>query len=67
MEAKKRPEWKLWSERPDVVIGKEEEEKDPRQAQNDNAGNGNQKLGVEKNSDVTVECGRGGDYKINLQ
>lgn len=68
MEAKKRPGWKLWSERPDVVIGKEEEEEeDPGQARNDNAGKGNQKLDVEENPDVTTEYNHKNDVEINLQ
>lgn len=45
MEAKKRPGWKLWSERLDVAIGSKEEKKmDAEQVQN---GKGNQKPDAE--------------------
>lgn len=38
MEAKKRPEWKPWGERPGVVIGKDEEKDDRDEAQKGNTG-----------------------------
>lgn len=57
MEAKKRPKWKPWSERPDIVISREEK-KDRDEAHKGNSGNEEQKPEteslVQQNSDVTI-------------
>lgn len=60
MEAKKRPEWKPWSERLDIVISREEK-KGSDEAHKGNSGKGNQgeqnpdtESLVQQNSDVVV-------------
>lgn len=48
MEAKKRPEWKLWGERSDVIFGSEEEKRDGGEAQKGNI----RKLNAEKTENL---------------